>query len=75
MSEEILINVTPRETRVAMVENGVLNEIFIERASRRGLVGRSTWNKRRAFDNSSFGGCTLPGLYAGGRTHRRVAKN
>ena len=39
MSEEILINITPRETRVAMVENGVLNEIFIERASRRGLVG------------------------------------
>jgi len=39
MSEEILINVTPRETRVAIVENGVLQEIFIERARRRGLVG------------------------------------
>jgi len=39
MSEEILINITPRETRVAMVENGVLNEIFIERVSKRGLVG------------------------------------
>ncbi|MBT8116212.1 MAG: ribonuclease G [Gammaproteobacteria bacterium] len=39
MSEEILINVTPRETRVAMVENGVLQEIFIERAARRGIVG------------------------------------
>jgi ribonuclease G len=39
MSEEILINVTPRETRVAIVENGVLQEVFIERASRRGLVG------------------------------------
>ena len=39
MSEEILINVTPRETRVAMVENGVLTEVFIERASRLGLVG------------------------------------
>lgn len=39
MSEEILINVTPRETRVALVENGVLQEVFIERASRRGLVG------------------------------------
>ena len=34
-----MINITPRETRVAMVENGVLNEIFIERASKRGLVG------------------------------------
>ena len=39
MSEEILINVTPRETRVALVENGLLQEIFIERARRRGLVG------------------------------------
>jgi ribonuclease G len=39
MSEEILINVTPRETRVAIVENGVLTEVFIERASRLGLVG------------------------------------
>lgn len=40
MSEEILINVTPRETRVAVVENGVLQEIFIERAGRRGMVGK-----------------------------------
>jgi ribonuclease G len=39
MSEEILVNVTPRETRVALVENGVLQELLIERASRRGLVG------------------------------------
>ncbi len=39
MSEEILINVTPQETRVAVVENGVLQEIFIERARKRGLVG------------------------------------
>ncbi len=39
MSEEILVNVTPRETRVAVLENGVLQEIFIERARRRGLVG------------------------------------
>jgi len=36
---EILINVTPRETRVAIVENGVLNEVFIERVSRLGIVG------------------------------------
>ncbi|HET7306855.1 MAG TPA: ribonuclease G [Gammaproteobacteria bacterium] len=39
MSEEILINVTPRETRVALLDNGSLEEIFIERAHRRGLVG------------------------------------
>ena len=39
MSEEILINVTPQETRIAVVENGVLQEIYIERTRRRGLVG------------------------------------
>ena len=39
MSEEILINVTPREIRVAVVENGMLQEVHIERASRRGYVG------------------------------------
>ncbi|MBE0436584.1 MAG: ribonuclease G [Methylomicrobium sp.] len=39
MSEEILINVTPPETRVAVVENGVLQELIIERSRQRGLVG------------------------------------
>ncbi|NOX08080.1 MAG: ribonuclease G [Gammaproteobacteria bacterium] len=38
MSEELLINVTPSETRVAVVENGMLQEVFIERARNRGLV-------------------------------------
>ncbi len=39
MSAELLINVTPQETRVAVIENGVVQEILIERANRRGLVG------------------------------------
>ena len=39
MSEEILINVTPQETRVAVVENGVLQEVHIERTRSRGIVG------------------------------------
>ncbi len=39
MSEEILINVTPRETRVGVVENGMLQEVHVERASKRGYVG------------------------------------
>ncbi len=39
MSEEILINVTPQETRVAVVENGMLQELLIERKQNRGLVG------------------------------------
>jgi ribonuclease G len=38
MTGEILINVTPRESRAAIVENGVLQEVLIERASRRGYV-------------------------------------
>jgi ribonuclease G len=36
--EEILINVTPREVRAALLENGILQEVFIERAARRGLI-------------------------------------
>ena len=39
MNGEILINVTPMESRVALVENGVVQEIFIERTQARGLVG------------------------------------
>ena len=39
MSEELLINVTPVETRVAVVENGMLQEVYIERSSCRGFVG------------------------------------
>jgi ribonuclease G len=39
VSEEILINITPQETRVAVVENGVLQEVHIERTRARGIVG------------------------------------
>src|SRR5688572_15517110 len=38
MSIEILVNVAPRETRAALLDNGALQEVFIERARRRGLV-------------------------------------
>ena len=38
MSEEILINVTPMECRVALVENGIVQELFVERTAKRGLV-------------------------------------
>ncbi len=38
MTEEILVNATPRETRAALVEAGVLQEVHIERTSRRGLI-------------------------------------
>ena len=38
LKEEILVNVTPREVRAALLENGVLQEVYIERAARRGLI-------------------------------------
>ena len=39
MSEDVLINVTPMDIRVALVENGVLQEVYIERSTRKGIVG------------------------------------
>jgi ribonuclease G len=39
MSIEIFINVAPGETRAALLESGVLQEVYLERLSRRGLVG------------------------------------
>ncbi|CAH0526859.1 ribonuclease G [Vibrio hippocampi] len=39
MSAELLINVTPTETRVAMIEGGILQEVHIEREAKRGIVG------------------------------------
>ena len=39
MSAELLINVTPSETRVAMIEGGCLQEIHVEREAKRGIVG------------------------------------
>ncbi len=39
MNEQILVNVTPQETRVAITEQGVVQELHVERRSARGLVG------------------------------------
>ncbi|MDP1952321.1 MAG: ribonuclease G [Betaproteobacteria bacterium] len=39
MNEDILINVTPQETRVAVMYSGVAQELHIERAASRGLLG------------------------------------
>src|SRR6202034_4040303 len=38
MSTDILVNASTHEARAAVVENGVLQEVFLERASRRGLI-------------------------------------
>src|SRR5687768_8394713 len=39
MNSEILVNITPQETRVAVVEQGAVQELHIERTSSRGIVG------------------------------------
>ena len=39
MSEDILINITPFETRVALVEQGAVQELHVERSIQRGQVG------------------------------------
>jgi ribonuclease G len=39
MSAELLINVTPSESRVALIDNGILQEIHVERHTKRGIVG------------------------------------
>jgi len=39
MTEDILINVTPFETRVALVEQGAVQELHVERSVQRGHVG------------------------------------
>ena len=39
MGEEIIVSVSPLETRVAVVEQGLLQEIFIERVHARVTVG------------------------------------
>jgi ribonuclease G len=39
VAEEILINVTPQETRVAVLQQGVTQELVVERSAARGLVG------------------------------------
>ena len=45
MSEEILINVTAMETRVALIESGLLQDIHIERHNHRGHVGDIFYGK------------------------------
>jgi len=38
MKEEILVNMTPQETRVAVMQMGVVQDLHIERSSGRGIV-------------------------------------
>ena len=45
MINQILVNMTPQETRVASLELGVAQEIHVERAKARGLVGNIYWGR------------------------------
>ena len=45
MNNEILINVTPQETRVAIMQQGVAQELHIERGGNRGMVGNIYYGK------------------------------
>ena len=37
--EQILVNITPQETRVAVLEDSIVQELHVERAASRGIVG------------------------------------
>jgi len=39
VSEEVLVNITPQETRVAVLYAGAVQELLVERVASRGLVG------------------------------------
>ena len=39
MSVELIMNITPSESRVALVEGGIVQELHVEREARRGIVG------------------------------------
>jgi len=39
MNRDLIVSTTPSETRVALLEEGVVSELFIEREAQRGIVG------------------------------------
>ena len=39
MARDLIVSTNPRETRVALLEDGVVSEIFLEREAHRGIVG------------------------------------
>ncbi|MDQ6988922.1 MAG: Rne/Rng family ribonuclease [Mariprofundaceae bacterium] len=45
MSTELLVNVTPFEIRIARVENGLAEELYVERTCGKGLRGNMYWGK------------------------------
>ena len=58
MTEDILINVTPQETRIAIVSEGATQELHIERSQTRG-IGRKclSWPRRPGASRHAIGFC------------------
>ena len=63
--QDILINWAPQETRVAVVENGAVQELHVERTLERGLVGNIYPGKVAR---------VLPGMQIGLHRHRPGAR-
>ena len=59
MTAELLVNVTPSETRVAYISGGILQEIHVEREAKRGLVG-NIYKGRVSRVSVSYTHLTLP---------------
>lgn len=55
MASEVLINVAPAETRVAIVEQERLSEIFIERTAQPGEAARAGRSGHRLLGNIMLG--------------------
>ena len=66
MASEVLINVAPAETRVAIVEQARLTEIFIERTAQPGESARAGRSGHRLLGNIMLGRVqrVLPGMQA-----------
>ena len=41
MPSQIICNITSKETRVALLENGIIKELFVERIASQGYVGNT----------------------------------
>src|SRR5512145_3338934 len=39
MARDLIVSSNPRETRIALLEDGVVAELFLEREAQRGIVG------------------------------------
>ena len=73
--EQILINTSREETRVAILDDGLLQDLFIERACARGLVGNVYWGQVvRVLPGMQSAFCTLQRLKEPERTREHSSR-